>query len=280
MRPTSIRRLIVGATALSAVLLYLDRFCVSLAETYIRQDLNLSDQQVSWMFSAFFGTYALAQVPTGWLTDRFGPRRMMTLYILTWSLFTGLMGAAGAASALIVLRFGIGLGQAGAYPTSAALLSRWVPLSGRGISSAIVSLGGRIGGALAPVVAAWLIIVYVPASQPALLTVGDVWKPVDMCRRLQDAGRSAAPDAQVDDATSVWLADRLSEASKTWVSEVLRRARRQAQADPGRPPSQPGAPERLPESIDAPREAWSPLVADIKFRVASLLSRTNSRRHD
>lgn len=76
--PTRVRYLVVAVTALMAVLLYLDRFCISFAELFIQEELRLTDTQVGWMLSAFFWTYALGQVPAGWLTDRFGSRRMLT----------------------------------------------------------------------------------------------------------------------------------------------------------------------------------------------------------
>ena len=130
-----IRYRMVAVTTLMSVLLYLDRFCISFAEVFIKEDLGLTDTQVGWMLRAFFWTYALGQVPCGWLADRFGARVMLTIYILLWSLFTGLTGAAGVFSALLAMRFGFGLGQAGAYPTRANLVSKWIPFSGRGSAS-------------------------------------------------------------------------------------------------------------------------------------------------
>ena len=88
--------LIVAAATLMSFLLYLDRFCVSFAVDYIRQDLGMSQGQVKWFLSAFFWSYALAQVPAGWLSDRYGARIMLVVYILTWSFFTGLIGAANS----------------------------------------------------------------------------------------------------------------------------------------------------------------------------------------
>ena len=87
-----------------AVLLYLDRFCVSIAEPFIRQDLGLTKQQMGNFLSAFFWTYALGQVPAGWMSDRYGARRMLTIYILTWSVFTALMGFAGGFVMLLITR--------------------------------------------------------------------------------------------------------------------------------------------------------------------------------
>ncbi len=157
-RPTGVRYLIVAVTTLSAVLLYLDRYCISFAERFIKRDLHLSDDQMAWMLSAFFWTYALGQVPSGWLADRFGARRMLTLYILLWSLFTAETGIAVGFAALLASRFAFGLAQAGAYPTSAGLLSKWIPFASRGLASSVVAFGGRIGGSLAPVLTAYLIL--------------------------------------------------------------------------------------------------------------------------
>ncbi len=193
MRPTRVRFAVVGCATLMSLLLYLDRFCVSFAEIFMKQDLRLSDVEIGWMLSAFFWTYALAQVPSGWLTDRFGARVMLTIYVLGWSLFTGLNGFATGIGTLLVARLGCGLLQAGAYPTSASLLSRWVPLAARGTASSIVALGGRVGGALAPLLTAALIVAYVPISQPSLLSTSDILDWREFCREL------AVPNVNLED---------------------------------------------------------------------------------
>ncbi|MCH2361799.1 MAG: MFS transporter [Pirellulales bacterium] len=162
--PTRRRYLVIAAAFLMAVLLYLDRFCVGIAEPYIRQDLGLTKQQMGNFLSAFFWTYALAQVPAGWMSDRYGARRMLTIYILTWSVFTALMGLAGGFVMLLITRAAYGLGQSGAYPTSSTIISRWIPLEGRGGASAIVSGGGRIGLVLAPIITTVLIVALVPSD--------------------------------------------------------------------------------------------------------------------
>jgi sugar phosphate permease len=157
-QPTRVRYGVVGLATLMAVVLYLDRICLSITEIYITRDLNLSDWEASLLVSAFFWTYALGQVPSGWFSDRFGARGVLALYILGWSVFTGLMGVANSFLAVFAYRLGCGLAQAGAYPTSAALLSRWVPLSARARASGIVATGGRIGGVIAPALTAYLMV--------------------------------------------------------------------------------------------------------------------------
>src|SRR5690242_14418744 len=73
-QPTRVRYLVVSLATAMSVLLYLDRICISFLERFIREDLQLSNDQASWLLSAFFWAYALGQVPAGWLSDRFGAR--------------------------------------------------------------------------------------------------------------------------------------------------------------------------------------------------------------
>ncbi|QDS89121.1 putative sulfoacetate transporter SauU [Rosistilla ulvae] len=157
--PTRIRYHVIGATTLAAVMLYLDRICIAeiakLKE--FRQSLDLSDEQVGMVMSAFFFSYALAQVPAGWLSDRFGARRMMPIYIAVWSISTILTGFATGFAMLLVVRLLFGLSQAGCYPTAGSLVKRWIELPRRGTASSIVSFGGRFGGAIAPLLTAWLL---------------------------------------------------------------------------------------------------------------------------
>ena len=191
-RATKVRYLIVAAATLMSFLLYLDRFCVSFAVDYIRQDLGMTQGQIKWFLSAFFWSYALAQVPSGWLSDRYGARIMLVIYILTWSFFTGLIGAANSFAMLIVSRLGLGFGQAGAYPTAASIVGRWMPVTARGSASAIVANGGRIGGALAPVLTAYLIVQFVPMGTPVEIVPKDVLISSEVIERLQVDGKASS----------------------------------------------------------------------------------------
>lgn len=183
-RPSHVRHVVVFVLVLMALILYLDRFCVSFAERYIKQDLGLSEWQMSAFLSAFFWAYALAQVPAGWLGDRFGSRGMLVFYIVAWSLFTGLIGAAAGALMLIAMRLGCGAAQAGAYPLSGSILSRWVPFSRRALASALVALGGRAGAVVAPILTASLMVILVPASTSAELDEHSLLDPRAICVQL------------------------------------------------------------------------------------------------
>ncbi|MCB9950761.1 MAG: MFS transporter [Planctomycetaceae bacterium] len=156
---TKVRYHVIAATTVTAVILYLDRICVGEIAKLdsFRDALSLTDGQKGAFLSAFFFSYALGQVPAGWLSDRFGARNMLTLYIGIWSLCTILTGLANSFLMLIVARLLFGLAQAGCYPTAGSLIKRWIPLSQRGTASSVVSFGGRLGGAIAPLLTAWLL---------------------------------------------------------------------------------------------------------------------------
>ena len=172
--PTMVRHALLSVLTLMSVLLYLDRFAVNIASEFIREDLRMSQTQMSWFISAFFWSYALCQVPAGWLSDRFGGRMMLSLYIIAWSIFTGLMGFASAVWVVLWLRVFCGIAQAGAYPTSASLIRQWYPISQRGVASSIVGLGGRFGAVLAPLMTAWLIVYFIGNDSSAKLVQTDI----------------------------------------------------------------------------------------------------------
>src|SRR5262249_43785034 len=220
--PTRVRYLVVSLATLAAVLLYLDRICLSFTERYITEDLGLSSDQASLLLSAFFWAYAIGQVPSGWLGDLLGVRRVLALYILTWSAFTGLLGLAHSFLALLAFRFGCGLAQAGAYPTSASLLSKWVPFSGRAGASGGVATGGRGGGFLAPVLTAYLMGAFVPVNEGSSLRPDDLLNAQALCRNVCQAGVS--PTARLGAA----IGARLPASTAALVQEV-------ALADPKEP---------------------------------------------
>jgi len=172
--PTSVRHLVLAVATLMSVLLYLDRFAVGIAAEYIREDLRMTQTQMAWFVSAFFWAYALCQVPAGWLSDRFGARSMLTIYILGWSVFTGLMGVTHVVWLLLWLRVFCGATQAGAYPTAAGLIRQWYPISFRGTASSMVGLGGRFGAVLAPLLTAWMIVEFVSGKPAPVLSQSDI----------------------------------------------------------------------------------------------------------
>src|SRR3989475_8571804 len=98
-----------------SIVTYIDRVCISTAAPAIRQELGLTTVQVGWMFSVFTFAYAVFEVPSGWLADIMGPRRMMTRIVLWWSALTMATGLAWNFGVLLATRFLFGVGEAGAF---------------------------------------------------------------------------------------------------------------------------------------------------------------------
>ncbi len=181
-RPTRVRYAMVLLAMSVAVLLYLDRICLSTASAAVKKDLGLDGPQLDQALAAFFWTYALFQLPAGWLGDRFGARYVLAAYVALWSLSTGLLGLVNGVTGLIVLRLLCGAFEAGAYPLAAGIVGRWIPQHQRGIANSVVAVGGRLGGALAPIITMQLMLVWSfgmhwsATAEPAPTS----WRPVVM----------------------------------------------------------------------------------------------------
>jgi len=142
---------------LLAVVTYLDRVCISAAAPFISDDLHLTTVQMGQVLSAFALAYSLFEIPSGWLGDVAGSRKVLTRIVLWWSAFTMLTGAALGYTSLVTTRFLFGAGEAGAFPNMSRSLSKWFPLSERGKANGVMFFGSRVGGMLSVPIALLLI---------------------------------------------------------------------------------------------------------------------------
>ena len=157
MSATCVRAKVLAFAFLLAAVTYLDRVCISAAAPFIMDDLHLSVVQMSVVFSAFTLAYSLFEIPSGWLGDVRGPRRVLTRIVLWWSAFTMLTGAARGFAPLVAIRFLFGAGEAGAFPNIARSFSKWFPPRERGRANGVMFLGSRIGGMLSAPIALLLV---------------------------------------------------------------------------------------------------------------------------
>lgn len=159
-RPTAVRHQVLTTATVVAFLMYLDRICLAniLGSDSFQKHIRLDQGQIDGIKGAFFWAYALFQVPAGWLSDRFGARMLITIYIAAWSLFTAATSFATGFTTLFIARLLCGLAEAGYYPASSSLVTRWAHIESRGFFSSIISWGGRIGGAAAPALTAFVIL--------------------------------------------------------------------------------------------------------------------------
>ena len=141
------RFVLIGILFFHSVNTYMDRACIASAVDYIKKDLSMSKELMGLVLGIFALGYALFQVPSGWIADKLGPRKALTIVVAVWSCFTALTGAARTAVQMLVLRFFFGVGEAGAFPGAAQAFFRWLPVKDRGLAHGINFSGSRLGAA-------------------------------------------------------------------------------------------------------------------------------------
>lgn len=140
---------------LAGVINYLDRTIVSVALPVIAADLRLSAPRMGVLLSAFFWSYAVMQIPIGWLSDRWNLRYLYAGCFALWSLTSGLTGFAGSLAVLLLLRVLLGIGESVYLPGGMKIVSVLFEPKDRGLASGLVNCGTRAGLAFgAPLIAA------------------------------------------------------------------------------------------------------------------------------
>jgi MFS family permease len=146
-----------GFVIVLAIITYIDRVCISQAAPDIRRDLALTETQMGWVFSAFTLSYALFEIPGGWMGDRYGPRSVLMKVVVMWSVFTAATGAAWNFLSMVVCRFLFGAGEAGCFPNITKIFTIWLPSRERVRAQGILWLSARWGGAFTPLLVAWVL---------------------------------------------------------------------------------------------------------------------------
>ena len=158
--PTRVRHRVLGMTVAVYMITYMDRVVISNAAPSMRAELGLSLVAMGWILASFRWSYALFQIPGGWLGDRIGPRRALTLIVTWWSIFTSATAMAWNATSMIIVRFLFGIGEAGAFPIATRSLSRWLLPGERGLAQGLTHAGSRLGAALTPPIVVYIIGAY------------------------------------------------------------------------------------------------------------------------
>lgn len=149
--PTSVRYLVLAALCAAALIAYVQRNCIGVAEEPIRLQLGVSKEQMGWTFSAFFLAYALLQIPSGLFGQWLGSRRGLSIVMAISSLVSAAMCAAVTLPLLLLARMSMGAAQAGVFPCSIPTIRQWIPEARRslatGMLGSFMSIGGAVGGA-------------------------------------------------------------------------------------------------------------------------------------
>ncbi|USX24649.1 MFS transporter [Oxalobacteraceae bacterium OTU3CINTB1] len=163
---TRVRWLILAILFAVTTINYADRATIAIAGPELKKLLGLSPVQMGYVFSAFAWSYVLAQLPGGWLLDRFGTKITYFFSIFMWSLFTLLMGTVGfltgaaALTALFCLRLAVGASEAPSFPGNSRLASSWFPTAERGTAAAIFNSAQYFATVLFGPLMGWLVHTY------------------------------------------------------------------------------------------------------------------------
>jgi ACS family D-galactonate transporter-like MFS transporter len=145
-----VRRLVLAVLCLLYFVAYIDRVNISVAGPMIRSDLRLTPTQLGLIFSAFAYPYAAMQIIGGWLSDKFGPRLVLTVLSVLWAVATVMTGLSWSIASLVAFRVLVGAGEGGVFPTATRALTFWTAVGERGFAQGIMHSFARLGGAVTP----------------------------------------------------------------------------------------------------------------------------------
>ena len=136
---------------------YIVRVNVSTAAAVFQPELHLSNTQVGLIFSAFAYPYLLFQIAGGWVADKFGARKALTVFAILWSSATVLMGLTSSLTGMLVGRVLLGIGVS-ALPVATRAMSNWTSAEKRGFAQGVTHAFARLGNTITPPLVAYLIL--------------------------------------------------------------------------------------------------------------------------
>lgn len=141
---------IIFILLMAAVINYLDRANLSIANTTIAKEFGFSQTEMGLLLSAFLWPYALANLPAGWLVDRFGPKKMFSWGAGLWSTFTVMAGFVNGYSTFYALRVLLGISESPFFTSGIKITHRWFSDKERALPTSIINTGSQIANAIAP----------------------------------------------------------------------------------------------------------------------------------
>ncbi|HEX3537938.1 MAG TPA: MFS transporter [Stellaceae bacterium] len=132
---------------------YFDRITLSIAAPELQKEFGLDPAQLGLIFSVFFWSYAVLQIPVGLVLDRFGVKPIGRIGAAMWSVATALTAVATGAGGIIAARILLGIAEAPAFPANAKATGYWFPRNERGLATAIFDSAAKFANVIgAPLV--------------------------------------------------------------------------------------------------------------------------------
>lgn len=153
MSPRTHRRW--GALAfllIGGIINYFDRVNLSYAAPGMKSQLHLNNADIGLMLSVFSWIYAFGQLPSGWLIDRFGGKKIYSLSIFGWSIAIFITGALSRMASFLSMRVLLGIAEAPCFPTSAKITATWFPRKERTLATGVFDSSSKWGPFIAPLI--------------------------------------------------------------------------------------------------------------------------------
>lgn len=219
------RHIILAVMCLMYFISYIDRVNIAVAGPLIRHEMGLTTMQLGLIFSAFAYPYAAMQIIGGWLSDKFGPKLVLTILSLIWGAATLATGFAGSVIALVMLRFLLGVGEGGAFPSATRAFTYWMPIGERGFAQGITHSFARLGGAVTPPLVLAVVVEGGWRSAFILLGIASLaWTVLYLCvfTNSPEQNRRVTPEEAAEIGYRVGDCERARHSSTPW-RKLIRR---------------------------------------------------------
>ncbi|MET3320573.1 MFS transporter [Peribacillus butanolivorans] len=147
---------------------YFDRMAVLTFLPFIQEDLNLTPVEVGQLASVFFFAYAAAQISAGYLADKIGPKKVMYIAILVFTVITALTGAVKNFTQFLLLRIGLGFGEGHHFAPAIRAINNWFPQNEKGRATSFFATSWAVAPAIVPVI----------VTSISFYFFGGDWRPV------------------------------------------------------------------------------------------------------
>lgn len=149
---------IIGLVTLGTILNYLARSTLSVAAPTLKEALNITTQQYSWIVMAFQASYTVMQAVAGTVLDALGTRLGFFIFAVGWSLANALHAFAGGWVGLAFFRSLLGAAESAAIPAGTKVVSEWFPARERSLATSGFQMGTSVGNMIAPPLVAFCIL--------------------------------------------------------------------------------------------------------------------------
>ncbi len=156
----NLRWLVIAVICVLTIANYLDRGNLSVAAPLIMKQLGVSATMMGVVLSAFVWPYAIMNLPTGWLVDRFGARLLLTLAAGLWSLAAMLTGFATSIGQFLGLRVALGIAEAPLFPSALKATNAWFPDHEKAAAISVYIAATQVGLAIAPPISTALMLAF------------------------------------------------------------------------------------------------------------------------